>query len=61
MGGVIMKTQIILLNNPVDKKHSVCYKAHDKEAPVQSIYLMRSAFKPEKAPKTIKVTIEEVL
>lgn len=56
-----MKTQIILLNNPVDKKHSVCYKAHDKEAPVQSIYLMRSAFKPEKAPKTIKVTIEEVL
>lgn len=55
-----MEKQVIVLTDGVDKKHSVCYKAKDKDAAVTSIYLMRSAFKPNKAPKAIRVTIEEV-
>jgi hypothetical protein len=55
-----MEKKVIVLENPVDKKHSVCYKAKDNEAPIQSFYLMRSAFRPNKAPRAIRITIEEV-
>ena len=56
-----MEKQVIVLTDGVDKKHSVCYKVRgNADAAVTSIYLMRSAFKPNKAPKAIRVTIEEV-
>lgn len=55
-----MDKKVMVLTDAVDKKHSVCYKAKDKDAAVQSVYLMRTAFKPGKAPKAIRVTIEEV-
>ena len=56
-----MDKKVMVLSDGVDKKYSVCYKAKDKDAAVQSIYLMRTAFKPGKAPKDIRLTIEEVI
>lgn len=55
-----MDKQVIVLTDAVDKKHSVYYKAKGNDAAIISIYLMRTAFKPNKAPKAIRVTIEEV-
>jgi hypothetical protein len=55
-----MDKQVIVLTDAVDKKHSVCYKAKGDDPAVTTVYLMRTAFKPNKAPKAIRVTIEDV-
>jgi hypothetical protein len=56
-----MDKQVIVLTDAVDKKHSVCYKVRgNPDAAITALYLMRTAFKPNKAPKAIRVTIEDV-
>jgi hypothetical protein len=56
-----MDKQVIVLTDAVDKKHSVCYKVRgNADAAITALYLMRTAFKPNKAPKAIRVTIEDV-
>ena len=40
-----------------EKKHSVRYDALDKEAGIQSIYVMRSSL-PAKIPQSITVIVE---
>jgi hypothetical protein len=55
-----MDKQVIVLTDAVDKKHSVCYKAKGNDVAITALYLMRTAFKPNKAPKAIRVTIEDV-
>lgn len=55
-----MEEKTIVFKEQIPKKHSVCYKTNDKDAAVQSIYLMRSAFKPNKPPDAIEVVIREI-
>jgi len=52
-----MKLEITLQKRKDEPKHSVRYDTTDKDAPVQSIYIMRTALTEEK-PNTIKVIIE---
>jgi hypothetical protein len=40
-----------------EKKHSVRYDAVDKEAGIQSVYVMRSSL-PAKIPQTLSVKVE---
>jgi len=54
-----MEKKIVTFTKSEPKKHSVCYKTDDKQAAVQSIYVMRTAL-GNVPPKAIKVTIEEI-
>ena len=55
-----LKVEVILKKKEYEPKHSVRYDAVEKDAPVQSIYLMRTALKDGNKPNTIKITIEGV-
>ena len=53
-----MEKTVVVFPIREDKKHSVCYKATDREAAIQSVYIMRTALgKP--VPSKVKITIEE--
>jgi hypothetical protein len=54
-----MEKQEIIFDVPEGKKHSVCYKTKDKEAAIQSVYIMRHSLGTP-VPKVVKITIEEV-
>ena len=54
-----MEKQVVIFDIAEPKKHSICFKSKDKDAAVQSVYLMRTAFGGED-PKRIKITVEEI-
>ena len=53
-----MNKQEITFDIKEPKKHSVCYKTKQPDAPVQSVYIMRAAMGGTE-PAKIKMTIEE--
>ena len=53
-----MEKKEIVFDLAEPKKHSICFKTTEKDAPIQSVYLMRTAFGAEE-PKRIKITVEE--
>lgn len=54
-----MEKQEIIFDSMEGKKHSVRYNTSNKKAAVSSIYVSREVL-DGKAPRKIKVTIEEV-
>lgn len=56
-----MDKREVVYGNPAEKKHSVRYFAMDKNAPMESVYIVKETFNGKKFPSKIKITIEEVL
>lgn len=52
-----MTTLTIPMKINSEKKHSVRYDAIDKDAAVQSLYLMKSSFTNAAIPQTITITV----
>jgi hypothetical protein len=54
-----MNTQIIIFDKPEGKKHSVRYDTTEDNPAIGTIYVRRE-YLGTKAPKKLKITIEEV-
>jgi hypothetical protein len=53
-----MEKQTVVFDIVEPKKHSICFKTDDPDAPIKSVYVMRAKL-GEVTPEKIRITLEE--